>query len=564
VTPTVLDRFAECLERRPDDVAVCLVEGGGQGRDFSYADLYRCARRAAAGLAGLGLERGDAVLVALPTCQELLGIYLGALASGVVPLILPEPHALRTPEVYAHQVDRLAAPAAARHLVVTGEAITALASAVVERAVVVDELFAAGEASLSLAADPAALAHLQATSGSTGSPKVAEVRHRNVSANVAAIGEAIAQRPGDKVVSWLPFYHDMGLICLSCVLFWQRPLVLTDPGNFVRHPIRYWLQLISDHRGTISPAPASAYQICARLARRRRFPGLDLSSWRVGFCGAEPVHRRTLDEFFTAFSPQGLSATTLLPVYGLAEATLAVTIPALGRPPVSDEIDLARLEREHLAVPVEPGCSRPHQMVALGPPLAGHRVRVVDESGRELAERQVGEIEVLGPSVVDGYCGDDEGSLLKRPDGYLRSGDLGYLAAGELHVTGRRKDIIILRGRNLLPSQIERVVEEALDSGIHQGVAAVGVENEELGTEELHLLLESRQVPPEGRAQLEQRVREALTEAFEVGGGYIHWLRKGTLPKTTSGKIRRSRCRELILGDADAARDAAAMAGTTG
>jgi acyl-CoA synthetase (AMP-forming)/AMP-acid ligase II len=540
---TVLSRLAASLERSPEAAAVHLHAPGREVLALSHQGLHATARRAARGLAALGLSRGDVLLLALPTHRELLGLYLASLCAGVIPLILPEPRSAQAGEIYAEQVQRLAAQTGARHLCVPPEARDHLAAALRGIAVAGGDLLDHGEAPLELSAAPEDVAHLQATSGSTGSPKVAVVRHRNVAANVRAIGEAIGEREGDRVVSWLPLYHDMGLICISCALFWQRPLVLTDSTSFVRHPINHWLGLISAFGGTISPAPASAYQVCARLAARRRFAGLDLSSWRVGFCGAEPVHPRTLADFQEAFAPYGLSPTTLLPVYGLAEATLAVTIPRQGSRPRLDTVDARLLEEEHRAVPLPPGGPRALTLTGLGPPLAGHSLRVTGAGGEPLGERQVGEVEVQGPSVLDGYWGDAGQALAGGP---LRTGDLGYLADGELFITGRKKDIVIARGRNLLPSQLEALAGEVLASGIQNGVAAVGIMNDEIATEELHLIVESRVVPPADQDLLEERLRNALAEGFEVTGIYIHWVRKGSIPKTTSGKIQRSRCRDLV------------------
>ncbi|HEX3067285.1 MAG TPA: AMP-binding protein, partial [Thermoanaerobaculia bacterium] len=295
---TVIERFGASLERDPDATAITLIASGGHAERLTYAGLFDMARRAASGLESLALRRGGVVVLSMPASKEILAYYLACLGTGVIPLIASGSH-------------RANAFPSAPVLTLDGAR----------------DRMALGEKDIELRADPDGIAHLQSTSGSTGVPKTAVIRHRNVSANVRAIGQAIGERDGDSVVSWLPLYHDMGLICVSCVLFWQRPFVLTDAANFVRHPIRYWLQLISTFRATISPAPASAYQVCARLAKRRSFEELDLSTWRVGFCGAEPVHPRTVTDFQERFAPYGLPPTTLLPVYGLAEATLAVTIP---------------------------------------------------------------------------------------------------------------------------------------------------------------------------------------------------------------------------------------------
>ena len=549
--PTVIDRFAESLARAPDAVAVYLVMPDAKIEVLSYRDLEVVARRAACGLGELGLSRGNVVLLALPTCVEVLGLYLASLCTGVIPLILPEPRGPHAGELYADQAHALAARVGARWVLALPEARERLASKL-RNAVDARQQLRLGEVSIELAARPEDAAHLQTSSGSTGLPKVAVVRNRNISANVQAIGAAIDQRDGDRVVSWLPLCHDMGLICVSCVLFWQRPLVLTDPANFARHPVRNWLQLLSSWGGTISAAPTSAYQICARLGRRRRFDDLDLSRWRVGFCGAEPVHPRTLAEFNAAFAPYGLRRETLLPVYGLAETTLAATIPRLGSQPRLDTIDSRALEEEQRAMPAEPGGRRSVTLVCVGRPLAGHDVRIVDAHGRRLPERQIGEIEVHGPSVVESYWGEKRESHKEVPGGSCRTGDLGYLDGGELFVTGRMKDIIIVRGRNLMPSQLEPVVAEIVANDIQNGVAAFGLANPDGATEDLHLMVESRDVPPPDRHVLEENVRHFVWEAFEVTGIYIHWVSKGSIPKTASGKIQHSQCPELLRESADA------------
>lgn len=543
-TSTIAARFAASVESAPEATAVRLVRQGGETEVLSRRDLHAQAARAASGFAALGVGRGDVVLFLLPTCREMLGFYLAALHTGVIPLVQPEPRGGQAGTLYAEHVRRLADALGARHALALPEARASLAAVLGDRAVDARHLLEHGEADLAPACTPGDVAHLQATSGSTGVPKVAVVRHGNLDANVRAIGDAIAERQGDRIVSWLPLFHDMGLVCLSCALSWGRELVLTDPSNFVRNPIQYWLQLVSSFGGTVSPAPTSAYQVCARLARRRRFEGLDLSRWRVGFCGAEPVHARTVAEFHAAFAPYGLPATTLLPVYGLAESTLAVTIPPQGEPPLLDTVDGALLEGELRAVPPRPG-GRAVSLVCVGRPLAGHELRVTDAAGRPLPDRRIGEIETRGPSVIDGYWSARDTEGLKRPDGFLRTGDLGYLDGGALYVTGRRKDILILRGRNLLPSLVEALVEEVVANGIQNGVAAIGLTNEEIATEELHLLIESRAVPPPGCREIEEAVRRALQETFEVTGIYLHWVPKGSLPKTTSGKLKRSSCREI-------------------
>jgi fatty-acyl-CoA synthase len=533
--PTIVDAFAASLERTPDRIAVHLTGGTTGDEALSYEMLYRDAARVASAFRENGPKRGDRILVALPTSREFFAVYLGALFSGVIPIVVapPRPDRRNQPFAsYAQHAEQLAQSAGAEWIIGrkwSDEQKSHFGTLAPASARLLCE---GDETPLPLDASPDDIAHLQATSGSTQTPRLAVIRHRNIAANVDAISRAIRHRDGDVLVTWLPFFHDMGIIGVAYSLQTQCPLVASDPAVFVRNQIS-WLRMISRYRGTLSPAPNSAYEICARIAARRTLDDLDLSSWRVALCGAEPVHESTLMRFQKAFGPHGFRAETMLPVYGLAEATLAVTIPD---PDAVYRVD----ERER------------SRFVSVGSAVPGHVVRVVDAGGAPLAERNIGEIEVSGPSVFDGYWNSTD-LALKREDGFLRTGDLGYLAAGELHVTGRTKDIIIIGGRNISPVQVEALVEPIVDSGIVGGVAACGVPDPRSQTESLHVLIESTANPRPDADEMEERVRAALAETLGLSGVIIHWLSRGGIARTSSGKIQRYRCREWAAAALDRA-----------
>ena len=539
---TPLHRFFDCVEHRPNDRALTFIDRESRVHQLSFADLAIEAGRAAAGFEEQRIARGDVVPILLPTTPACLGAYLAALATGIVPVFLPPPRG-QGGSAIRDQLSRLMNETGARRLLVDDVGAAVLGSEFADRLVLVARFRAGLARAIRPTSCPQDVAHLQATSGTTGRPRLAIIRHSNIAANTHAIGTAILQAPDDRVVSWLPLFHDMGLICLSCVWDWQIPLVLTDPTNFVRHPINGWLRLISEHGGTISPAPTAAYQACVRIAERRPPSGLDLRQWRVGFCGAEPVPANVLKDFHVTFSPFGLPAGSILPVYGLAEATLAVTIPAPSSQPVLDRVDVKALERGQ-AVRTADG---PHArtFVALGTPLPGLSLRVVSPDGRACPDREVGEIQVRGECVIDGYWpGNEPADSLLTPDGYLHTGDLGYMASGQLHVVGRSKDIIILAGRNLAPSAIEDDVVRELEPDLTVSVAAVGVSSSELASERLVLVLESREKPASIVA-VESRIRAVVQSAHGVSVAEIVWVSKGQLPRTTSGKLRRHLCRDL-------------------
>lgn len=560
---TIADAFQDVLARDPERLLFRLVVHFDDVRELSYAAVYDLACRAAAGLRERGVRRGDRVVLGLGTSEELLAVYMGAVLSGVIPVVAPG-LSLSGVEHHATRLLRLAGQIDARAVVIANDAplveVGAAGSSCARgpwcraRALVGPE-----RADLTGSVDPDAVCHLQLTSGSTSEQKIAVVRHRNIVANVVGMGARAALQDDDQLFIWLPLFHDMGLIATACTLYWQRPMTLTPPSNFITNPIRYWWKLMSRYRATITAAPNSAYHACARLASRRKPADLDLTSCRLAFWGAEPIRIETIEAFIAAFGPCGYRPEATLPVYGLAEATLAVTMPDVGQAHVVDELDASALQDfDEGATRVASGAPGAASLrsVGVGHPLPGHSISLV-RGGRTISgEGELGEIVVSGPSVVDGYwAGPDEapeagaegrsGRAPSSPVGALPTGDLGYVRNGHLHIVGRLKDIIIVAGRNFLPTELEAQVDAVVQSGIPKGVAAVGIANADTKTEAVHLLIEARTLPVPDQAAVEDRVRSALKECFGISGAFIHWVPKGTIPKTTSDKIQRYRCAQI-------------------
>ncbi|MET8614738.1 AMP-binding protein [Streptomyces misionensis] len=572
---TVVDALLDSAARTPDRTAFHVVERSQDTFALSYADVCRLIARTVSGLTAQGVDAADRVILVLPTSRDFLSVYLGCLHAGVVPVVAAEPTTGGMTRYCAH-LGRLVAHAGAARVVTTPELADGVAPSLPVPVITPDALRGTREPLDAPRATPDSIAHLQATSGSTGAPKLAVIRHGNIVANVRAIAEAIRGTPDDTLVSWLPLFHDMGLIGISYALHAGIPMVLADPLNFLRNPMS-WLHWIGRYRGTLSPAPSSAFHICARVAAKRPPEGLDLSTWRVALCGAEPVHEGTLREFQAAFGPFGLSETTLRPVYGLAEATLAVTISDVTRPYTVDRVDAEAVAGRGYAEPRAEGDPRSTGMMCVGPVVPGHAFRVVDPDGKPLPDRVIGEIEVAGPSVIDGYLPEPGGATaeadpatvsasagdgLRGPDGHLRTGDLGYRLDGELYVTGRSKDIVIIAGRNYVPDQVERFVEAVMRSPRTPAVVAVGVRDATLHTEQLHLLLDERLAQGRDRRDLTGRVSQALDETFGINGVTYHWVPRARLPRTTSGKIQRHLCRRMIEdGTIDAHRATAPLSG---
>ena len=390
------------------------------------------------------------------------------------------------------------------------------------------------------------LSHVQLTSGSTAAPKGVRITHQNLLANLFHIGWASGVEADDVVVSWLPLFHDMGLVgCLLYSLYWNLELVLLPPAAFLSRP-RRWLQALSDHGGSLSPAPAFAYPYLARRLRGKGLSGLDLSRWRVAYCGAEPIHRPAVERFVEMLRPCRLSPGTILPCYGLAEATLAVTFAPVGRGLSSRQVSLAGLEEEVFAAPRGEGDAT--ELVLLGAPLPELSVEVRDAQGRPLAPGKVGRVFVQGPTVTPGYWSPGEGSPGERAgaarQAWLDTGDLGGWLEGELVLIGRAKDVIMTRGRNLSPVELERAAEAV--EGVRVGCAAAfSVPDAEQGTEEAVVAVEVRAEESDwSRGAIGCLVERAVLERVGLRPRLV-LLPPGSVPKTTSGKVQRSRARDL-------------------
>jgi acyl-CoA synthetase (AMP-forming)/AMP-acid ligase II len=390
-----------------------------------------------------------------------------------------------------------------------------------------------------VAVAPDDLALVQFSSGSTGDPRGVMLSHRNLLANVAAVLAVLQPDETDVNCSWLPLYHDMGLIGgLFMPLHCGRPVVLLSPQGFLLDPKR-WLWAIHHHRATISTAPNFAYQLIAGRVDERELAGLDLSCWRLALCGAEPVMPETLAAFARKLAPHGFREEGLLPVYGLAEVALGALFPVPGQPFRRDGVDPAALEAHGRA---EPGG---RVLSSVGRPLPGFDVRIADGEGRPLPERHVGEIQLQGPSVMLGYLDDPAATARVLVDGWLRTGDLGYMAEGELFVVGRSKDLILKGGRNYAPQDLEKAAERV--EGIRRGcVAAFGVPDPTTGTEAVVVVAETRE-PASAHAALAGAIKDMVHAAVGLRPDHVTLLPPGAVPKTSSGKLQRSRARERWL-----------------
>ena len=524
---------------------------GEQGEQrITCHNLEEASERVAAGLQHHGLEAGQSVAIMLPTCPEYFPVYVGILRAGGVPVPIYPPAHLAQVEEHVRRHVGILCNAGAVLLITIPEArvVARLLQVHVPslRAVVsAQELLQSGDSLTTVPVVAQDVAFIQYTSGSTGDPKGVVLTHANLLANIRAMGQAIGIRRDDVFVSWLPLYHDMGLIgAWLGTLYFGIPLVVMSPLTFLSRPIR-WLQAIQAYRGTLSAAPNFAYDLCITKIADEELAGLDLSSWRLAFNGAEMVWPETLTRFGRRFGPYGFHPEALTPVYGLAECSVGLAFPPSGRGPLIDRVQRASFIHTGRAVPAGSDQSSALSFVSCGPPLPGHELRIVDSSGRELDERQEGRVEFRGASTTRGYFNNPRATSQLFRDGWLDSGDRGYIASGEVFLTGRVKDIIIRGGRNIYPHEVEEVVNEI--PGVRKGcVVMFGSPDPASGTERLVVLAETRERGQRERQQLREAINEAVVKVLGEPADQVVLAPPRTVLKTSSGKLRRSATRALF------------------
>ena len=559
--PARADTLVEVLEyharHHADRVHILLLREDGREDPITYGELRREAGAVAAALRGLGLKPGGTVAIMLPTGRGYFASFLGAMLAGGVPVPLYPPFRLdRIAEYIAREAKIL--ENAGTEILLTFDRAARVADmirdqvAVLRHVASVDAILAEPAPPSWIAAEvtPDDTALLQYTSGSTGDPKGVELTQANVLANIRAAAAGCELTASDVMVSWLPLYHDMGLIGGWLMSFYfGNPTVLMSPVSFLSRPER-WLQALSTYRGTLSVAPNFAFDLCVRRITAAQLTGLDLSPARALLNGSEPILHTTLERFAAHLAPAGLRLEALFCAYGLAENMVAVTFPPVGRRPRVDTIDRKTFEHSARAEPVPEDSKDALHFVGCGSAVPLHEIRVVDKDGAPLPDRRQGGLQFRGPSAFKGYYRNPEATAkVKRPGGWNDTGDLAYLVDGEVFITGRIKDLIIKGGRNYYPHEIEAAAGSV--AGVRQGcVAAFAIRDEHQGTESIVVVAETKEQRKEPREALTRAIGEAIAAAVGIPPDRVVLTRPGAVPKTSSGKIRRTETRELYLHDA--------------
>lgn len=543
---TLLEVLDWHVDAHPDRTHINLIGPDNTILPITYRQLHQGAAGVAAGLLARGLLPGQSVAIMLPTGRDYLFTFLGVLLAGGVPVPIYPPVGTARIADHLRRHAGILNNARVTFLVTLPQAkgVSRLLTSHVEslRAMLtVGDLTAPVAGAAFATPRDSDVALLQYTSGSTGRPKGVILTHANLLANIRAFGGAVAVDATDVCVSWLPLYHDMGLIgAWLGSLYHAVPLVLMSPLAFLARPGR-WLWAIHHYRGTVSAAPNFAYELCLSKLSDRDIEGLDLSSWRAAINGAEPVSPETVRRFASRFAAHGFRPQAMTPVYGLAECAVGLAFPPRDKEPAVDRIQRDLFEQEGRAVPV--GDPAGVRFVSSGIPLPGHQIRIVDESGREVSERKEGRLEFCGPSATSGYFRNPDATARLFHGEWLDSGDLAYVAGGEVYITARVKDVIIRAGRNLYPNELDEAVGDI--PGVRKGCVVTFAARDKMETERLVILAETRQTAPEELARLRARIVAVVTDRLGEPPDDVVLAPPHTILKTSSGKIRRADSRML-------------------
>lgn len=531
----------------PDRIYLHWVKSYDDVKPLTFGDLHKGALRVASGLFRHDIENRDTVALMLPTGHDYFYGFFGALYANTIPVPLYPP--MRASEIEEHLKRQASILNNARtRVMITVPEAKKLAAVIkgmvpsLEHVLTPDEVWATPLEQPTGGIRDDDIAFLQFTSGSTGNPKGVSLSHRNLFANIGAGNEVLQVDQDDVFVSWLPLYHDMGLIgtCLSS-LWYGMHLVILSPLLFLTRP-HYWFWAIDRFGGTLSPSPNFGYELCLKRISDKDMEGLDLSSWRVAFNGAETVSPDTVERFIERFGEWGFRPESMAPVYGLAENCVALTFPEEPREPVIDYVERDRFQKDGEAKPVSRDDGTALRFVSCGKAIPNHEIRMVDDDGNELGERQEGNLQFTGPSATRGYYRNDEKTEELFDGKWLNTGDRGYIADHELYLSGRNKDLIVRAGRNIYPGEIEEAVG-GLDLVRAGCVAAFASGMGESAGERLIVVAETAEKDQGKLDEVREKIHHIAMDALGIEVDEILMVSPHTVPKTSSGKLRRNDCR---------------------
>lgn len=547
---TLTELLAQYAQAEPERPHIYLQDEEGQEQTISYGELFITAGRIAEALVLHQIKPHDTVALMLPTSREYFFCFFAILLAGGIPVPIYPPVSTAHIEEYVRRQAKVLNNAESRLLITVakGRVLSQLLKPFVPSltaVLTIEDLKQLPEKTQFIAAKAEDAAFIQYTSGSTGDPKGVLLSHQNLLANIRAIGKALLVRPTDIMVSWLPLYHDMGLVgAWLGSLYFGIPICVLSPLTFLMRPER-WLWAMHYHRGTIAGAPNFAYELCVNKIADDKIAGLDLSSWRLALNGSEAVQSSTMRKFAKKFSPYGFNPKAMTPAYGLAESTVALTISSPDREPKVDEIDRDLFTQQNKALPAKPGTAK-LAVVSCGKPLPDHAVRIVNANNQPLAEREVGLLQFNGPSMMQGYFANPSATQAVFHQGWLNSGDLAYQADGEIYLVGRQKDTIITAGRNIYPEEIEQIARSV--AGVRSnGIVAFSVPDLRYGTEQCVIVAETQEQNSVARQHMVEQITAKVAQALDITPQQVILVAPGVIPKTPNEKLQRSACKQAYL-----------------
>jgi fatty-acyl-CoA synthase len=519
----------------------------------TFGEFIREAKLSAAALKAQGLSPGETVILVMPQSIPLMTMFAGAMLLGAVPTILAYPSFKADPAKYRSGLIGVSKNVQAGLVVVDeefpDELVAYVSASNAARVVRSNQISLGGEASElpEIAHFPDGLAFIQHSAGTTGLQKGVALTHRAVLTQLDHLAKAIAVTSEDRIYSWLPLYHDMGLIaCFMLPMVYHLPVVMQSPLEWVMRP-GTMLQLISSYRCTLGWVPNFALQFLARRVRPEDRSGFELSSLRALINCSEPVRAQSIDEFVAVYEAFGLNPSAVKSSYAMAENVFGVTQSDINCAPARIWVDGRELAQSSIAVPVDAADGQAACFVSSGPCLPGNSVRIVSADGNDLGDNKVGEIAIHSDSLFDGYYNRPDLSAAACKDGWYWTGDLGFRIDGELYVTGRKKDLIIVAGKNIYPQDIEEIV--CRHPAVKDGRAvAFGLYNEERGTEDIVIAAElENDTEPRDTAAIERAIRDAIVSELEVAPRAVFLKPLAWIVKSTAGKPARSTTREKLL-----------------
>lgn len=550
---TLLDAMRRRYETTPKRTHIRFYQDDESGEEISFELCWKKSSSLALGLSLAGIQEGERVAIMLPTCAEYFYSFIGTLMLGAVPVPVYPPVQKSQLKEHVERHIKIFNNCEAK-LLIAPQGIEALSAHFKRKSKTLKTV----RTPESLMAEPAKdliparrsgedLALIQYTSGSTGDPKGVALTNQQILENIRSMGEALKITPNEVIASWLPLYHDMGLIgSWMGAFYFGAPLILMTPQEFIARPSR-WLWAIHRYGVTLSASPNFGYELCVKRAKIHDLEGLDLSTWRAALNGAEPVSAATLRSFAKTFSPYGFDEKALMPVYGLAENAVGLCFPPLNSIANIKKFDRDLLLKEEKAMVLKTSTDLlPVELPSCGKPLPGNRIRIVGEAGETLDEDIVGEIEFKGSSTTTGYFHNPQKTRELFHGRWARTGDLGFIHSGELYISGRKKDLIIKAGRNIHPQELEEAIGNL--AGVRKGCVAVFAVTNVLGEEpKLIVAAETREKDPVLKKRMMKVITKLGRDILEVNVDETILLPPHSVLKTSSGKIRRAATKEAYI-----------------